>query len=100
MRILAKSTLRKFWESNSQYADAMGQLQAWYQEVEQADWKNPHQIKEQFRNASVLKGGRAVFNICGNKYRLIVKINFESKIVYIRFIGTHKQYDAIDAEVI
>jgi len=100
MRIIAKRTLREFWESNSQYADARGQLQAWYQEVGQANWQDPHQIKAQFRNASVLKGGRVVFNICGNKYRLVVKIHFESQIVFIRFVGTHKAYDAIDAEVI
>lgn len=100
MRVIAKRALREFWESNAQYADAKGQLDAWYHEVEKANWQNPHQIKVQFRNASILKGGRVVFNICGNKYRLVVKINFESQIVFIRFVGTHRAYDAIDAEVI
>lgn len=100
MRVIAKRTLREFWESNPKYADSQGQLEAWYQEVKIANWKNPQDIKYQFRNASVLKGGRIVFNICGNKYRLIVKIHFETQIVYIRFVGTHKEYDDVNAEEI
>jgi mRNA interferase HigB len=70
------------------------------QEAKMAKWKTPQDIKNQFRNASVLKGGRIVFNICGNKYRLIVLILYEAQIVYIRFVGTHKEYDAINAEEI
>jgi len=100
MRVIAKRTLREFWESNPKYADSQGQLEAWYQEVKMANWKNPQDIKNQFRNASVLKRGRIVFNICGNKYRLIVKIHFETQIIYIRFVGTHKEYDDVNAEEI
>jgi mRNA interferase HigB len=100
MRVIAKRTLREFWESNPKYAESQGQLEAWYQEAKSANWKNPQDIKNQFRNASVLKGGRIIFNICGNKYRLIVKIHFETQIVYIRFVGTHKEYDDINAEEI
>ena len=65
-----------------------------------ADWSNPKELKAQFRNASVVKNNRVVFNIKGNSYRLVVRINFDHKIVFVRFIGTHKQYDLIDVEVI
>jgi len=98
MRIIAKRTLRAFWESSPAYLDAKGPLEAWHAEIMKASWNTPQDVKAQFRNASILQHGRVVFNIHGNKYRLVVKINYAYKIVYIRFIGTHKQYDAIDVE--
>jgi mRNA interferase HigB len=97
MRIIAKRTLRKFWKN---HPDAEGPLRAWHQEALRAKWPNPHEIKGQHRNASVIQGGRVVFNIAGNKYRLVVKINYAYGIVYVRFIGTHRQYDQIDVETI
>ncbi|MFA5923780.1 MAG: type II toxin-antitoxin system HigB family toxin [Methylococcaceae bacterium] len=97
MRIIAKKALRDFWE---QYPDVQEPLEAWYYETLKADWSNPQQIKNQFRNASIIADNRVIFNIKGNDYRLIVKINYPYRVVYIRFIGTHKQYDAIEANKI
>ncbi len=73
---------------------------AWYREVAKADWSAPAEVKQQFRNASILKDGRVVFNIAGNKYRLVVWINYAYRVVYIRFIGTHREYDQIDVQAI
>ncbi|GBE11124.1 hypothetical protein BMS3Abin12_01701 [bacterium BMS3Abin12] len=73
---------------------------AWYREAVKADWSTPNEVKQQFGNASILKDGRVIFNIAGNKYRLVVWINYPYKVLYIRFIGTHKQYDQIDAQTI
>lgn len=98
MRIISKRTLRQFWESAPELLDTKGQLEAWHTEVIKADWDTPQDVKAQFRSASIIKDSRVVFNIKGNEYRLIVKINYPYKIVYIRFIGTHKQYDRIDVE--
>ena len=98
MRIIAKRTLRKFWELDANYADSKGPLEAWHEEALKANWNNPQEVKQQFRSASILKDSRVVFNIKGNEYRLVVKINYPYQIIYIRFIGTHKQYDAIDVE--
>ena len=98
MRIIAKRTLREFWERNPAYLDCKGPLESWHALVTQANWKTPSDIKAQFRNASLIKGNRVVFNIAGNKYRLIVKINYDHGVVYVRFVGTHVQYDRIDAE--
>jgi mRNA interferase HigB len=95
VRIIAISTLRKFWEKNN---DAEEALKAWFQEVRSADWTTPHQVKAMYRNASVIGGNRVVFNIAGNKYRLIVKFNYPYRIGYVRFIGTHADYDRIEAE--
>ena len=97
-RIISIKKLREFWDDR--FPDSEQALKAWYAEAKNANWQAPTDIKAQYRNASVLKGGRVVFNICGNKYRLIVKINFPASIVYIRFVGTHKEYDAIDAGTI
>ncbi|MGN0730901.1 MAG: type II toxin-antitoxin system HigB family toxin [Treponema sp.] len=97
MRIIKLKTLKEFWITAPDSEEA---LKAWYAEAEKAIWKDPAEIKEKYRSASILKDSRVVFNICGNKYRLIVKINYGFGIVYIRFIGTHKQYDKIDAETI
>jgi mRNA interferase HigB len=99
MRVIARSTLREFWEC-LEYGDSQGQLEAWYREAKQAQWSDPMEIKAQYGTASILKGGRVVFNIAGNKYRLVVGINYPTQTVFIKFIGTHKQYDQIDAETI
>ncbi|MDX8385008.1 MAG: type II toxin-antitoxin system HigB family toxin [Gallionella sp.] len=100
MRIIAISTLKAFWINNSKYSDAADQTLAWYRHTLKADWAIPSDIKKDIRNASILKDGRVVFNIAGNKYRLVVWINYAYKVVYIRFIGTHAQYDKIDAQTI
>lgn len=96
-RIISKKTLRDFWE---RYPDAEESLKSWHAEAKAAVWQNPADVKAQFGNASILKDSRVVFNICGNKYRLIVKISYAASIVLIRFVGTHKEYDAIDAETV
>lgn len=97
MRIISKRTLVDFW---NRYPDSENALDAWYKEAENACWRKSADIKEKYRSASILKDSRIVFNICGNKYRLIVKCNYAYSMVYIRFAGTHKEYDAIDAETI
>lgn len=100
MRIIALSTLKKFWEQSPAYTDAAEPVRAWYRHALRADWASPADVKQDFGNASILKDGRVVFNIAGNKYRLVVWINYAYRVVYIRFIGTHAQYDQIDAQVI
>jgi mRNA interferase HigB len=100
MRVIAKRTLRQFWRGSPRYADAQGPIEAWYAEVLKAVWRKPQDVKAQFRSASILKGGRVVFNIAGNKYRLIVAIDYERQTCFVKFIGTHAQYDAIDAETV
>ena len=100
MRIIAVSTLKAFWEQNPAYMDAKEPLLAWHRFALQADWSSPADVKADFRNASILQDGRMIFNIAGNKYRLVVWINYPYRIVYIRFVGTHAQYEAIDAQTI
>ncbi|MFC2110908.1 type II toxin-antitoxin system HigB family toxin [Bacteroidota bacterium] len=95
MRVIAKKILREFWDK---YTDSEQQLKAWYKEASNAQWNSPNEIKKEYAKASILGDNRVVFDICGNKYRLIVKINYERKWVFIRFIGTHKEYDKIDAK--
>ncbi len=97
MRIIAKTALRNFW---AKHPDAEQPLRAWHGEAKAAVWKTPADVKAKYRSASILQAGRAVFNIGGNKYRLVVKINYPYQVVYIRFIGTHREYDRIDAETI
>jgi len=93
-RIIAKSTLRMFWES---HADSEQYLKTWYDTALHSNWKTPNEIKKTYASASILKSGRVVFNIKGNTYRLIVRFNFEKQWAFIRFIGTHAEYDKIDA---
>ena len=100
MRVIALSTLKEFWEGKPVYADAIQPTLAWYRHTLKADWASPADVKSDLRNASILKDGRVVFNIAGNKYRLVVWINYPYRVVYIRFIGTHKQYDNTDAQTI
>jgi mRNA interferase HigB len=100
MRVIAVSTLKAFWNDHSEYRDAVGPTLAWYRDVLKADWARPSDVKAQFGSASILQDGRVVFNIAGHKYRIVVWINYAYKVVYIRFIGTHEQYDDIDAQTI
>ena len=100
MRVIALSTLKAFWQDKPEYADAEEPTMAWYKHADAADWSQPAEVKADFGNASILKDGRVVFNVAGNKYRLIVWINYHYRVVYVRFIGTHPQYDAIDAQTI
>lgn len=97
MRVIAVSTLRAFWEK---YPGAEQPLKAWYDEATHATWNQPADIKTQYRSASVLKNRRVVFNIKGNDYRLIVAIAYRLQVVYVKFVGTHKEYDVIDAETV
>ena len=97
MRVIAKKILRQFWEKQS---DSEEQLKTWYREASKSLWNSPNDIKSEYTKASILKSGRVVFNICGNKYRLVVKINYLRKWIFIRFIGTHGEYDKIDADKI
>jgi mRNA interferase HigB len=100
MRVIALSTLRSFWEGKAGYADAREPTLAWYRHALKADWSSPADVKREFGTASILRDGRVVFNIGGNKYRLVVWINYPYRVVYVRFIGTHAQYDRIDAQTI
>lgn len=100
MRIIALSTLRAFLDRSPAYADAREPVMAWYRQVRDSDWATPAQVKRTIRSASILKDGRAAFNIAGNKYRIVVWINYPYRVVYIRFIGTHRQYNAIDAQTV
>lgn len=94
--IIALRTLKEHWERRGR-EDSEQQLRAWYQESKQANWQNSNEVKQHFRNASIVGDNRVVFNICGNKYRLVVKINYEAQWIFIRFVGTHAEYDKIDA---
>lgn len=97
MRVIAKKTLRDFWEIHN---DCEQQLTSWFQETNKAIWKNPNELKKEYPSASILNENRVVFNIKGNKYRLIVKISYDYQILWIRFIGTHAEYDKINANEI
>ena len=92
MRSIALSTLKAFWE-HPEYGDAIEPLRAWFHFTKSADWATPADIKADFRHASILENGHVIFSIAGNKYRLVVWINYSFRTVYIRFIGTHEQYD-------
>jgi mRNA interferase HigB len=100
MRVIALRTIKRFIESKPEYADARESALAWYQHVLRADWVSPADLKRDIGSASILKDGRAVFDIAGNKYRIVVWINYPYRVVYIRFIGTHRQYDRVDAQTI
>lgn len=94
MRVIAKSTLRAFWQ---RHPDSESALQEWYAKTAAADWDTPAAVRSDHRTASILPGNRAVFNIKGNTYRLVVNIVYPRRVVYIRFIGTHAEYDRINA---
>lgn len=95
MRIIARRTLRQFWERPG-CEDAEQPLKAWFREVWRANWANPAQVKTSFRSASVIGDNRIVFNVAGNKYRIVVRANYHYRIFYVRFVGTHEEYDRID----
>ena len=99
MRIIAFITLREFFEK-PEYSDAEASLRAWYHDVKNAEWKNSNELKKQFKHASIIGEGRVIFNIKGNNYRLVVAIDYVFQVVFIRFIGTHKQYDKINPNTI
>ena len=100
MRVIALSTLKAFLDSDPSSADARDPVMAWYRQVRAADWSTPADVKRDIGTASILKDGRAVFNIAGNKYRIVVWINYLYRVAYVRFIGTHRRYDRIDAQTI
>lgn len=97
MRVIKRKTLSDYWEGEPASEQ---ELRAWFKEAEHATWKTPAEIKAKYGNASILKAGRVVFNICGNNYRLVVQINYDYQVLYIRFVGSHKEYDKIDAQAI
>jgi mRNA interferase HigB len=97
MRIIARNTLRSFWEK---YPNTEQPLKAWFYEASRAQWQSPSEIKRLYRNASIIANNRVVFNIKGNDYRLIVHVRYDVGIIFIRFIGTHKEYDKIEAATI
>jgi mRNA interferase HigB len=99
VRIIAFRTLREFFEK-PEYADSEVSLRAWYYDAKAADWANSNELKQQFKNASIIGDGRVVFNIKGNTYRLVVAIDYDFQVMFVRFIGTHKQYDKIDVKTI
>ena len=100
MRVIALSTIKTFLARSTDVADAREPVMAWFRQVRQADWAKPADVKRDIRSASILKDGRVVFNIAGNKYRIVVCINYPYRVLYIRFVGTHRQYDSIDVQSI
>ena len=95
MRVIAKGTLRKFWEK---HPDAEEPLRAWYGEVKDEKWATPHDLAAKYPKARILSDNRAIFDIRNNQFRLVIRINYQYAQVYIRFIGTHAQYDLINAK--
>ena len=100
VRVIALSALRAFWIDRPDREDARQASLAWYRRVLAADWSSPADVKADFGTASILKGGRVVFNVAGNRYRIVAWINYPYRVLYIRFIGTHAEYDRIDAQAI
>jgi len=96
-RIIAKKTLREYWEEHSECEQY---LKTWYETAKLSNWRSPNDIKQTYANASILKNNRVVFNIKGNSFRLIVKFNYERQWAFIRFVGTHAEYDKINAETV
>lgn len=93
MRIISKRTLRSYWEENP---DAEQPLKSWYAIASEANWATPHEVKETYGNASVVGADRVVFNIGGNKHRLIVRFDYPRGIGFVRFVGSHREYDKVD----
>ena len=94
MRVIAKKTLVAFWQY---YPDSAQALRSWYDEAVGANWQSPNEIKRQYKSASVIGKNRVVFNIAGNKYRLVVAVAYQFGAIYIKFVGTHQEYDKVDA---
>ena len=97
MRIIARRTLREFWE---RHPESQSALEAWYDDARRANWRTPNDIRQVYANASIIAGNRVIFNIRGNHYRLVVAVNYQFGIVYIRFVGTHREYNQIDAATV
>jgi len=97
MRIISRRTLREFWEK---HPDSSIALQTWFHDVEHAVWNTPADIKAVYQNASLVANNRVVFNIKGNHYRLVVVVIYQHGVVYIRFVGTHEEYERIDVNTI
>lgn len=97
MHIIRPERLEAFW---AKHPKAEGPLRSWYDTADAARWQSPDEVKATYGTASILKGGRVVFDIGGNKYRLVAKIRFDTKIVFVRFVGTHAEYDRIDANTV
>ena len=97
MRVIALRSLREFWQ---QHPDAERPLRAWYDEASRAQWRTPADIKQQFRHASVLSSRRVVFNVKGNEYRLVAAVAYNTGVLFVKFVGTHAEYDRIDAETV
>lgn len=95
MRVIEKSKLRQFWESSPRYSDAKKQMTEWCNFCAKAEWSTPHELKADLRDASILKSNRVVFNLCGNKYRIVVHVDYVRHGMLIRFVGTHKEYEEI-----
>lgn len=97
MRVIAKKALRDCWE---RHPDAEQALKAWYQDARQASWQSPQDIHQSYVTASIVAHNRAIFNIRGNRYRLVVAVNYAMGIVFIRFVGSHTDYDKIDVATV
>lgn len=97
MKVIARRRLREFWEN---HADAEQPLKAWFHDVVRMNWQSPNDIKQIYANASIIANNRVVFNIKGNDYRLIVHVRYDLAIIFIRFIGTHAEYDRVDSATI
>ena len=97
MRVIAKSTLKRFWQQPGR-SDARGPLESWHEEALKASWTSPQDVKDQYASASICGNNRVVFNVAGNKYRLVVEMQYRAGIVWVKFIGTHRQYDKINVE--
>jgi mRNA interferase HigB len=95
MRIISRKTLKEFWQKHPQAAEP---LKAWHAETQNSEWRDTKDVKNRYRSADFLRDNRIVFNIAGNKYRLIVRVHYNTGVVFIRFVGTHAEYDKIDAE--
>lgn len=99
MRIIKHHTLQLFW-SDKKYKKAEQSLKSWIREIKAGDWSSSAELKAQYKNASIINHERVVFNICGNSYRLIVAIRYDLKIVYVKYFGTHDEYDGVDASTV
>ena len=95
MRVIAKRTLREFYQQPN-HQDAKGPLEAWHAEAVKAEWRTPHDIKARIGNASIINDSLVVCNIAGNKYRLVVDIDYARQAMFVKFIGTHAEYDNLD----
>lgn len=99
MRVISRRTLQRFWERPG-CSDARGPLHSWYAEALKATWKTTHDIKARYPSASFCGNNRVVFNVGGNKYRLVVEVQYQAGIVWVKFVGTHAEYDQIDVETV